>query len=280
MAENAGSGSSERPPGRASGRPGPSAALAAERVAGIIAAAEETAERMRLETEERVNARIAEAQRAADNRVRAGEEEASDAVRLAQVEAARLRSEGEAAAEAATTAATNEALAIVARAEESASQIVAEARESAAATRAEAEERARGLLEDARATADGVRSEGLELVSNLREMSNSLRANAERLLGDVQRVHSSLTAQIARVEREHRIGSVSGPGLRRPRGASRGRELPVDGDSRRRRRRARRAGVHPAELTSRLARFSRNRAIPSNQWWCSFGRPRADQRAR
>ena len=54
VAENAGSGSSERPPGRASGRPGPSAALAAERVAGIIAAAEETAERMRLETEERV----------------------------------------------------------------------------------------------------------------------------------------------------------------------------------------------------------------------------------
>ena len=43
VAENSGSGSSERPPGRASGRPGPSAALAAERVAAIIAAAEETA---------------------------------------------------------------------------------------------------------------------------------------------------------------------------------------------------------------------------------------------
>ena len=56
-------------------------------------------------------------------------------------------------------------------------------------------------MEDARATADGVRSEGLELVSNLREMSNSLRSNAERLLGDVQRVHSRLVAQIERVER-------------------------------------------------------------------------------
>ena len=111
---------------RASGHPGlaPSAALAAERVAGIIAAAEETAERMRLETEERVKARIAEAQRAADNRVRAGEEEASEAVQLAQAEATRLRSEANAAAEAATTAATSEALGIVARAEDSASQIV------------------------------------------------------------------------------------------------------------------------------------------------------------
>jgi vacuolar-type H+-ATPase subunit H len=226
VAENAGSGSSERPPGRATGRPGPSSALAAERVAAIITAAEETAERMRLETEERVTARIAEAQRAADNRVNAAEEEASEALRLAQAEAARLRSEGQAEAEATTTAATNEALAIVARADESASQIVREARESADASLASAEERARGVLEDARATADGVRSEGLELVSNLREMSNSLRANAERLLGDVQRVHSSLTAQIARVERETgvRVGSSSS---RR----SRGGELPVDGNS-------------------------------------------------
>ena len=54
-----------------------------------------------------------------------------------------------------------------------------------------------------------MRSEGLELVSNLREMSNSLRGNAERLFGDVQRVHSSLVAQIARVERATSAGSSS-----------------------------------------------------------------------
>ena len=123
-------------------------------------------------------------------------------VRLAQAEATRLREAGKAEAEAATTAATNEALAIVARAEESA---VADRRRGARrpppTIATEADERARGVLEDARATADGVRSEGLELVSNLREMGNSLRGNAERLLGDVQRVHSSLVAQIARVER-------------------------------------------------------------------------------
>ena len=89
---------------------------------------------------------------------------------------------------------------------------MAEARESAATTRAEAEDRARGLLEDARATADGVRVRRARAGSNLREMSNSLRANAERLLGDVQRIHSSLTAQIARVERASGIGSGSGSG--------------------------------------------------------------------
>ena len=90
VAENDASGPSARRPG--------SADLAAERVAAIVAAAEETAERLRLETEERARDRIAEAQRAADNRVRAAEEEAADAVRLAQTEATRLRSEGKAEA--------------------------------------------------------------------------------------------------------------------------------------------------------------------------------------
>ncbi|HXO07712.1 MAG TPA: hypothetical protein VN880_06745, partial [Solirubrobacteraceae bacterium] len=110
-------------------------------------------------------------------------------------------------------------------------QIVSEAHESAAAARAEAEDRARGLLEDARATADGVRSEGLELVSNLREMSNSLRANAERLLGDVQRTHSQLTAQIARVERATGIGSGSSAVRRGRAGGGGGGGGEVDADS-------------------------------------------------
>ncbi len=85
-------------------------------------------------------------------------------------------------------------------------------------------------MEDARATADGVRSEGLELVSNLREMSNSLRANAERLLGDVQRVHSRLVAQIERVERVAG-GSSASVAPRRGRGGGRegGREAGREG---------------------------------------------------
>ena len=54
----------------------------------------------------------------------------------------------------------------------------------------------------------------LELVSNLREMSNSLRANAERVFGDVQRVHSSLLAQIERrVCRVELEGNAVGTGF-------------------------------------------------------------------
>jgi hypothetical protein len=55
-------------------------------------------------------------------------------------------------------------------------------------------------------------------------MGNSLRANAERLLGDVQRVHSRLVAQIARVEREAGIGGGGGAGTRPDRASGRRRE--------------------------------------------------------
>ena len=177
------------------------------------------------------------------------------------------------------------------------SGIVAEARGASArraASRPEAEERARGLLEDARATADGVRSEGLELVSNLREMSNSLRSNAERLLGDVQRVHSRLVAQIERVERaaggqrsariqraEHRAAAPVGR-VRDERGP--------DGDGRRprparppaRRRRARSAGVHPAGLAQAFTPARRNFPSDADANICSswIRTPKAPSRSR
>ena len=63
-------------------------------------------------------------------------------------------------------------------------------------------------MSEARRTASDARSEGLELVSNLREMGNSLRANAERLLGDVQTVHRRMLAEIDRDERA--LGLTSG----------------------------------------------------------------------
>ena len=50
--------------------------------------------------------------------------------------------------------------------------------------------RARDVLRDARTAAGDVRTEGLEIVDNLREMGDSLRSNAERLLRDVQMIHS------------------------------------------------------------------------------------------
>jgi vacuolar-type H+-ATPase subunit H len=162
-----------RGPGRAR-----SAAAAAEQVAAIVGAAEESAKRMVQQTEERVRERIAEGERAAQNRVTAAEEEADE-----------LRHEAE-----------GKALDIVARAEENADKVLGQAREDAAQMRAEAEARARDVLRDARTAASDVRTEGLEIVDNLREMGDSLRSNAERLLRDVQMIHSRMLAELDRVD--------------------------------------------------------------------------------
>jgi vacuolar-type H+-ATPase subunit H len=96
--------------------------------------------------------------------------------------------------------ATSEALTIVARAQESADATLAEATEAAATAQSQAEEKARQLLRDSRMTASEVRTEGFELVENLRQMGDSLRSNAERLLRDVQLIHSRMVAQIDRAD--------------------------------------------------------------------------------
>jgi len=168
------------------------AAGAAERVQGILAAAEAAAEKIRAEAEARMSERIAEGDRAAEFRVKAAEEEASDVIKLAQEDALRIQAE----ADEAKTEAANQALIVVADAHKTADGIVSEARGEAAGVRAEGEERARSLISDARDTAAGVRSEGLELVSNLREMGDALKANADRLLRDVQRIHSRMTRDL------------------------------------------------------------------------------------
>lgn len=77
-----------------------------------------------------------------------------------------------------------------------------EAKADAARIRAEAEEHARGLVLDARASADGVRAEGMELVSNLREMSDVLRSNADLLLRDIQAIHARMIGELERVRPE------------------------------------------------------------------------------
>jgi hypothetical protein len=58
------------------------------------------------------------------------------------------------------------------------------------------------MVLDAQATADGVRDEGMELVSNLREMSDALRSNAERLLHDIQTIHWRMLGELERVDPE------------------------------------------------------------------------------
>ncbi len=181
-------------------RSSPNRGSAADSVASIISAAEAAAEQIRHQTEERAGARIAEAQRAADYRVQAAEEEAAEILATARQEGERMRREGRDEAEQAKTTATSEALTIVANAQQHADEALERATEAAATSQREAERYSRELMSEARATADEVRQEGLELVANLRQMGDSLRTNAERILRDVQSVHSQMVARIERAE--------------------------------------------------------------------------------
>ena len=206
----------------------PAAQEAADRVAGIISAAEQLAEQVRHEADERVRERLAEGDRAAQYRIRAAEEEANEILAEARQEAGRLMTE----AEELNTEAASKALTVVADAENTAERIIAEARQAATQTRRDADDRSRTLLQDARETSDGVRAEGLELVANLREMGHSLRTNAELLLGDVQRVHARMMRDLDEVtgdmgaEVEDRPGRAAG----RARSGRSGLTEPPDGE--------------------------------------------------
>ena len=116
-----------------------------------MASAEEVAERLRDQTERRIRERIGEADRAADLRVRAAEEEAVEILEGASKDASARR------------AAAGSAV---------------EIREGAAAE-------ARELVGAAR-TVSAETSSRACVSSDLQELSRALRANAERLLRDVQ----------------------------------------------------------------------------------------------
>lgn len=60
--------------------------------------------------------------------------------------------------------------------------------------------RARELIGEARAAARDVLREGETLSGHLRELADSLRINAERLLRDVRAAHAELNARLDRAE--------------------------------------------------------------------------------
>jgi hypothetical protein len=62
--------------------------------------------------------------------------------------------------------------------------------------RAKAREDAREIVGESHVVARDVLREGTELSRNLRELSVSLRTNAERLLRDVRLAHGSMTARL------------------------------------------------------------------------------------
>jgi vacuolar-type H+-ATPase subunit H len=185
----------------------------ADRVGSILSAAEVAADRIRSDAEARVRDRIAEGDRAAGYRVQAAEEEAAEILAGARTEAERLLREARERDEEAKTTATSEALTIIGKAQQNAEETLSQASASAGRTRLEAESYSSELLSEARVTAQEVRSEGLELVANLRQMGDSLRANAERILRDVQGIHSQMVVRIDRAEARRSSGAEA----RRPR---------------------------------------------------------------
>ena len=138
-------------------------ARATSRVGDILAAAEQAAEGMRRDAEKRMRERIAEGERAAANRISAAEAEALEILANAQDEAQKIR--------------------------DAAEQFAKEARDAA---RVEA----RQIVGEASGSAREVLRDGTELSGNLRELSESLRSNAELLLRDVRLAHAEMTARL------------------------------------------------------------------------------------
>ena len=122
------------------------------RVADILAAAEDAAERLRTEAETRMRARIAEGDRAAVNRIEAAE---------------------------------TEALEVLAAAQEQADRMIEDARRQA-----------REIVDEAHGISRGVLRDGTEISNNLRDLSTSLRSNAELLLRDIRLAHAEMTARL------------------------------------------------------------------------------------
>jgi vacuolar-type H+-ATPase subunit H len=180
-----------------------------DQVAAILRAAEESAEQIRQEAETRLRARIAEADRAAENRVKAAEDEAAEIIRGARGDAENIRKDAVARAQSEADRVRMEADELKENATSEALAIVARAQENADETLTDAHERAREMLSDARLIAGEVQADGQLLASQVRELGDSMRSNADRLLRDVQAVHSTFLAQVDKLDPSR---SALGPG--------------------------------------------------------------------
>lgn len=181
---------------------GDALARASRQVASIVKAAEQAAAELLEQTEERADARIAEATRAADNRVAAAEAEAAELLGEARRKASVLHTTAESDAARIREEAKREAAALLEEARREAGEVQHIAEVFATQTRESAEAEAAKQIRRARDLAAEVFGDGTEMSHNLRQLSDSLRRNAEILLNDVTSAHRALTARIAEVEPE------------------------------------------------------------------------------
>jgi len=85
-------------------------------------------------------------------------------------------------------------------ADEEAADVRAIAESAAREAQENAAKRAREVIHEARVATREVLRDGETLTGHLRELSDSLRANAERLLIDIRAAHTEMTARLDRVD--------------------------------------------------------------------------------
>ena len=195
MSDAPGSEVPQAPEGDSGGRARPHIE-ASRRVGQIMRAAEDAAAEVRAEAERRADARIAEATRAADQRVVAAEDEAQEILADAQRQAATLHETAQGDADRLREEARSDAARIVGDASQEAAEVQRIAEVFAEQTREKAEQDARKQLARARELAGEVLADGTEMSHNLRQLSESLRRNAETILRDVQSAHRAMTARL------------------------------------------------------------------------------------
>ncbi|HEX4344794.1 MAG TPA: hypothetical protein VHZ31_04465, partial [Solirubrobacteraceae bacterium] len=86
---------------------------------------------------------------------------------------------------------------------------------------------ARVLLGEARTVAREVLHDGEQISGHLRELADSLRANAERLLRDIRDVHEELVSRLDQADPSHWTGAAPAPAVAAPAPVERAVELDV-----------------------------------------------------
>ena len=153
--------------------------------------------------------------------------EASQSRQDAETEAQRRLAEADRQAQQAVSEAATQAERTLAQIHDQTQQAIAERETELARMTAEAEAQAKQvrsrarrdaqeIVSDAHGVAQEVLRDGSVISRNLRELSSSLRNNAERLLRDVKLTHGSMTARLDQVEVEERGQTHRGARARPP----------------------------------------------------------------
>jgi hypothetical protein len=137
----------------------------------------------------------------------------AEIVAVAERAAEELRAEAERRANERIAEADRAAAMRVQAADDEAMELRTEAAQYAQAARDKAAAQARELLAEARGVAREVLRDGEEITTNLSDLGDALRANAERLLRDIRLAHAELTARLDDADPSRWEGAGAAPSL-------------------------------------------------------------------